>query len=110
MSVCESYPEGLHSQRPLGAFIRDLSPGLPSPVPGKEAVMKGGGSLRNEYLDSCPMLDKTPKAVIAAVVVSLLSSGGDEFDQVAWRFLSEWRTLHDNGIVPQRPPREPYIR
>jgi hypothetical protein len=75
-----------------------------------EAIMNGGGNLSNAYVDACPMLGKTPKAVIAAVVVSLLSNGGDELAHVSTRFLREWRILHENHIVPQKPPREAYIR
>jgi hypothetical protein len=66
--------------------------------------MRGRFKLRNPYYNAFDLLDKTPKAVIAAVVVSILSNGGEAFEQVAPRFLAEWRTLYDNGIVQQKPP------
>lgn len=46
---------------------------------------------------------RTPKAVLAAIAVSMLSSGGDHMEGVADRVLDEWRVLYLNGIVPQRP-------
>ena len=50
--------------------------------------------------------DKTPKAVFAAVVVSLLTSGGDYPERALGGFLEEWRVLYINGIIPQKPPSE----
>jgi hypothetical protein len=44
-----------------------------------------------------------PKAVLAAIAVSLLSNGGDELAHAKARLLEEWRILHANGIVPQAP-------
>lgn len=59
----------------------------------------------NEYQRELgPLYDAAPKAVFAAVVVSLLSCGGDDMAGVAEKFRKEWETLHDNGIVPQRAP------
>lgn len=67
--------------------------------------MSGGGNLSNDYsLVLGPLFDKTPKAVLAAIVVSLLSQGGDHMDEVAAGLLAEWHTLYQNRIVPQRPP------
>jgi hypothetical protein len=47
----------------------------------------------------------TPKAVLAAVVVSLLvkQSGNEDFAGVLDAFVKEWATLNANGIVPQKP-------
>jgi hypothetical protein len=60
--------------------------------------------LSNAYVEVLgDLYDKTPKAVLAAVVVSLLSNGGDEFEPVPERFLAEWGTLYANRIVPQKP-------
>ena len=49
-----------------------------------------------------------PKAVLAAVVVSLLSNGGDHFEDVEAKLVEEWGALHVAGIVPQRPPKAVY--
>lgn len=48
---------------------------------------------------------KTPKSVFAAIVYSYTSSGGDNHGQGILNFLEEWRILHENGIVRQKPPR-----
>lgn len=45
-----------------------------------------------------------PKSVLAAVAVSLATVGGDYLEEAEQRVLDEWRVLHENGIVPQRPP------
>jgi hypothetical protein len=77
--------------------------------PLETTTMRPHGIMKqmNEYANVLGELYRqTPKAVLAAVVVSLLSNGGDEFEQVSGRFLAEWHTLHDNGIVPQ-PPAKP---
>jgi hypothetical protein len=54
----------------------------------------------------------TPKAVLAAVLVSyLLRDGWMNTDPLALRrgleraITDEWATLHANGIVPQKAPR-----
>lgn len=63
-----------------------------------------GIKLSNEYVAVLgPLFERTPKAVLGAVVVSLLSCGGDDLEQVRARLLNEWRVLHENGIVPQAP-------
>ena len=61
---------------------------------------------RNEYQSALDpkLFDACPKAVIAAIAVSVLTVGGDELAMASSRFLAEWWTLYDNGIVPQRPP------
>ena len=69
--------------------------------------MNGGGNLGNEYIKVLgDLFDKTPKAVFAAILVSILSNGGDAFDGVATQLIAEWRTLYLNSIIPQRPPTE----
>lgn len=60
--------------------------------------------LSNEYVAALGSLfERTPKAVLGAVVVSLLSNGGDELGAVRAKLINEWRILHENGIVPQAP-------
>lgn len=49
-------------------------------------------------------IDKIPKMVALAVAVSALTNGGDQIDLARERFITEWWTLFDNGIVPQKPP------
>lgn len=66
---------------------------------------------RNEYLDSLPhgFFDSTPKAVFAALAVSLAARCGDGgmddlSPETIGAFLTEeWRVLHANGIIPQDP-------
>ena len=48
----------------------------------------------------------TPKAVLAAIVVSLLFKDGVEVDVVTDALLNEWAALNENGIVPQKPKRK----
>lgn len=72
----------------------------------------GVGKTMNEYaavIDGVHgakdnVYEVAPKAVIAAVAVSLLSCGGDNLDAARDAFIREWWTLHENGIVPQKPP------
>jgi hypothetical protein len=44
-----------------------------------------------------------PKAVFAAIAVSALTCGGDHLETAQERVLEEWRILHENGIVSQKP-------
>jgi len=61
----------------------------------------------NDYARTLGALyDDTPKAVFAALAVSSLTCGGDALAEARERVLAEWQILHDNGIVPQKPPRE----
>lgn len=47
---------------------------------------------------------KMPKAVIAAIAVSLaLRIDGDNFDLVKGSISKEWKMLYANGIVSQKP-------
>lgn len=80
----------------------------------------------NEYAALFGRLyDRTPKAVFAAVAYSFahliaadqsfgikdalrgLPPVGPWNDVVIRQFLSEWKTLHENEIIPQQPPKEP---
>jgi hypothetical protein len=60
----------------------------------------------NEYAGCIDegLYEKTPKAVLAAIAVSFISSGGDHMDDIDDEILKEWRVLYLSGIVPQRPP------
>lgn len=61
-------------------------------------------NIQNQYAAELgPLLDDCPKAVLAAVAVSLLSGGGDRLELVALQLAAEWSTLYENGIVPQKP-------
>ncbi len=63
-------------------------------------------TIQNEYAQRFGRLyADVPKAVFAAVAASYCSSGGDNMDAMVKLFLEEWETLHENGIVPQPPPR-----
>lgn len=62
-----------------------------------------------------PIIERTPKAVLAAIVVSLISMRGDADgnevdlgdggDLIVSGVIGEWNALHQAGIVPQRPPK-----
>jgi hypothetical protein len=63
---------------------------------------------QNEYARAMGKLyARTPKAVLAAIVVSLVSNGGENIEGVTQAVLNEWDILHANGIVPQPAPRTP---
>lgn len=67
--------------------------------------------LYNEYASAigAELYDAAPKAVLAAIAVSALTGGGARLTEAPALILAEWRVLHQNGIVPQRPlprPRE----
>ena len=60
---------------------------------------------RNAYSRTLGGLyDRIPKAVLAAIAVSFATQGGDFLDEAEKRVLEEWTILHQNGIVPQKPP------
>lgn len=68
--------------------------------------MRGGivsGNRSNAYAEAIEpkLYARIPKAVLAAVAVSILSNGGDDLDGASARILEEWEILHANGIVPQ---------
>lgn len=68
--------------------------------------MRNEGKISNEYARCFGRLyAKIPKAVFAAVAYSFTSSGGDDHDHGIQRFIEEWRILHENGIVTQKPPK-----
>jgi hypothetical protein len=46
----------------------------------------------------------TPKAVFAAVAVSVLTGCRDDLDEARELMVKEWRLLHGLGIIPQAPP------
>lgn len=58
----------------------------------------------NEYaLALGALFDEMPKSVIAAIAVSAMTCGGDHLSDAIALVSCEWRTLHENGIVPQKP-------
>lgn len=58
----------------------------------------------NSYAESLgDLYDKVPKSVLAAIAVSALTVGGDYLDEARARLLAEWKALHENKIVPQKP-------
>lgn len=68
--------------------------------------MSHGIKKTNEYSRQFgPLYGKVPKAVFAAVVYSFVSSGGDDQTHAIQRFIQEWRILHENGILTQKPPK-----
>jgi hypothetical protein len=59
----------------------------------------------NEYQEAFPAYDRTPKAVIAALALSLAMRLSEDDPARAEKLLrDEWRVLHQNNIVPQVPP------
>lgn len=62
----------------------------------------------NEYQKAIDvaLYEKTPKAVFAAIAVSVMTnSWGVSFDNIDAALLQEWATLNSNGLVPQKAPR-----
>ena len=58
----------------------------------------------NEYQELLGELyAEIPKAVLAAIAVSLASRGGDYPQDAKQNVAEEWEVLHTNGIVPQKP-------
>jgi hypothetical protein len=78
--------------------------GWESPAQRKVAVVK----VQNSYAELLPkdFYAYTPKAVFAAIAVSLATHGdpfnGEHGGPLA-EVLREWTILHQNGIVPQAP-------
>lgn len=66
------------------------------------------GNTKNQYqrLIGETLYAKTPKAVLGAIVASVYSDGGDNPEDVPRLLLEEWQILYDEGIVPQKPPKE----
>ncbi len=62
-------------------------------------------NISNEYAQQLgARYERIPKAVLAAIAVSVLTGGGDYLEEAESRLLTEWRVLFENGIVQQRPP------
>ena len=63
-------------------------------------------NLSNQYVEAITqeLYDKTPKAVFAAIAISLLSNGGDRLEEAQAGILCEWYALYNNGIIPQSIP------
>jgi hypothetical protein len=65
--------------------------------------MSHAGNIVNSYVRSFgPDFDRIPKAVWAAIAIDLTMADGDAA-VARGRIMQTWRTLHDNGIVPQKP-------
>jgi len=64
-----------------------------------------GFKLHNEYAAKLPhrIYEGIPKAVFAAIAVSLATGGGERLDEAQALILNEWQRLFENGIVPQKP-------
>lgn len=62
----------------------------------------------NEYIEAIPLeiFENTPKAVWAAIAISLAVNLGAEgdFTRAAQQIVGEWAALKQNGIVPQNVP------
>lgn len=73
--------------------------------------MPSANKIGNEYQSQYPAYENTPKAVIAAVALSLAKRLCEDDECKAATLLSEeWATLHQAGIVPQPPARPPAPR
>lgn len=63
--------------------------------------------ITSEYSQAFGYLyDKTPKAIFAAIAFSLAFRDVEESSpaEAVVACLKEWATLHQNGIVEQKPP------
>lgn len=69
--------------------------------------IKGRGlKIGNEYAREFSAYRDIPKAVFAAVAFSFgMRLNGDDMHNAIGAFYQEWRTLHENGIVSQAPPK-----
>lgn len=52
------------------------------------------------------LYEDCPKAVLAAIAVSVLTQGGSYLEEAANRLALEWERLHTAGIVPQPLPKK----
>lgn len=60
--------------------------------------------LTNQYAELLPGYDETPKAVYAAIALSLaLRLSEENLTDAICQVFEEWITLHQNDIVPQSP-------
>lgn len=66
----------------------------------------GVTKLDNEYIRILPpeVYADIPKAVWAAIAISLATCGGDRLDDATRAIVHEWGILSLNGIVPQDIP------
>ena len=64
------------------------------------------GKTLNEYVGAvpCAVYEDIPKAVWAAIAISLATCGGDRLDDATRAIVHEWSLLNQNGIVPQAVP------
>ena len=70
----------------------------------KQAGPMRGIKVSNEYALAIPDYDKMPKAVLAALAMSLaLRLSADDFQEARRLLHEEWVALYDAGIVPQKP-------
>jgi len=60
----------------------------------------------NQYVEAIPrdVFESTPKAVWAAIAISLATCGGSNLDDAARAVVREWSILNQNKIVPQPIP------
>jgi hypothetical protein len=58
----------------------------------------------NDYKNLLSFYDLIPKAVLAAVAVPYATGGGDHPERGGEQVAREWQLLHENGMVPQKPP------
>jgi hypothetical protein len=68
----------------------------------------GKFKLGNTYQKSInPRLyQNTPKSIFAAIAASYQINHDTEFETVDDYILNEWRLLYEQGIVPQKPPKQ----
>lgn len=61
----------------------------------------------NEYAEMITIYESMPKAVLAALAVSLVMrvNGSTTPKEVTDELINEWEALYDNGIIPQKPPK-----
>lgn len=64
-----------------------------------------GIKISNQYANLVEAVySDIPKAVFAAIAVSALTNGGDDFQGIDATLIKEWHVLHLNEIVPQPVP------
>lgn len=59
----------------------------------------------NSYASAIENYRRIPKAVLAAVAFAFAARGVGEGNETR-AILAEWLVLHENGIVPQAPPKK----
>ena len=85
--------------------VAGLVPGLPRGA----AHSVGGDGMRgmkvlNEYAEAIPFYSDTPKAVFAAIALSLARRlNEDDYAQAIREIHMEWNALYRAGVVPQEP-------